>query len=653
LITTFTRSQLRALQLRHLDDLLPLVPGLDVVDANWGGLILNQGLQNTMLFLSNGVPLVNGLNNFRALGRDFRASLVHVDRVELVRGPGAVVWGQNAFLGTINLITDIPTRRAPTLDGGVLAGTLRTEELWARGGQNRGLYAFTASVSAGRRVGPSSRVVDSPQAVVGVNPVPFGNGGTANPAPDDYLDVQLRVAIAEQLELAIQNLTSDYQFEISPFGPLLDRGQGGYWRKTHRLYSVVGTRELYQGDGARLVGRAQLSRYEYFSDENFAVQPLWPDGPAPAPGGRDLRNGLRSLQGNSDPRVSNQLDARVDHEVERAPWSNHLSVGLGLLLLQTPVSLATLAGIVEEPTVEVESFGARRFTTLSAYALDQMTIASGVVLSAGTRLRIDRPYEPGGDWRITPSFQGGVALKRGAFGAKAIYAEGFRPPDAVQLYSQVGTRGNPQLVPEYAREIAAEVAFAATPDVNVRAGGNLTRVTDRIVLRPVFGDPMFAQEPINSGKFDIASGYVAVDLVTSGAPSATTFDGLASYHTTALAEPDDAAPTPIARHTAALALVWRPLADLSMFVRGSFASPRRLRVLTNDNPEASLKTLPTLRSALGVTLTNVVVGADLEIAIDNQLLIERDAPYQLDGSVTRLVERRRGTELFATLRYQK
>ena len=40
-------------QIRSLDDLFPLVPGVDVVDANWGGLLVNQGLANTLLFLAD------------------------------------------------------------------------------------------------------------------------------------------------------------------------------------------------------------------------------------------------------------------------------------------------------------------------------------------------------------------------------------------------------------------------------------------------------------------------------------------------------------------------------------------------------------------------------------------------------------------------
>ena len=90
-----------------------------------------------------------------------------------------------------------------------------------------------------------------------------------------------------------------------------------------------------------------------------------------------------------------------------------------------------------------------------------------------------------------------------------------------------------------------------------------------------------------------------------------------------------------------------------MFVRGAFSSPRTLVVRTADDPAKSTKTSPTVLSAVGVTLSNVFANTDLEIAIDNPLLLEHDAPYRLDGATVPLVERRRGTEVFATLSYKR
>src|SRR5262249_19752878 len=271
-------------------------------------------------------------------------------------GPGAVVWGRNAFLGVVNVISEAPIRREPSVEAGVTIGSLDTEELWARASQNRGSYGFSASIDVGRRVGPVSEVPDSPQAVLGVSPIPFGNGGTTAPRPDLWLDVMVRVAVAKRIEAIVQNHTSNVQFEISPRGPLLDPGQGGFWEKTHRLYALSATQPLYDTLCTHVALRGQASRYEFYSWENFAVQPLWPDGPAPAdPTMQDFRLGLRSLQGNHHPRVANQLDVRLTSDYE-GNFTSHFTGGVGVLDLRTPDSLATLTSIAQDPATQNVSF---------------------------------------------------------------------------------------------------------------------------------------------------------------------------------------------------------------------------------------------------------------------------------------------------------
>ena len=72
-----------------------------------------------------------------------------------------------------------------------------------------------------------------------------------------------------------------------------------------------------------------------------------------------------------------------------------------------------------------------------------------------------------------------------------------------------------------------------------------------------------------------------------------------------------------------------------------------------EDPAATRKTSPTILSAVGATLSNVFANTDLEISIDNPFLLAHDAPYRLDGAPVPLVERRSGTEIFATLRYSR
>jgi len=662
LVTTFTRSQLRALNIRNLNELLPFVPGFDVVDASWGGLVTNQGLPNSLLIMSDGIPLVNGLNNFRWLDRDYRTSMAHISKIEVVRGPGSVLWGRNAFLGVINLISEPNVRREASVDAGVTIGSLDTEELWGRFSQNRGLYTVTASIDVGRRVGPTIDVPASPPAVFGYSPALFGNGGKTSPEADLWFDTHLRLSIDKRLELIFQNQTNDTKYEISPRGPLLEPGHPGYWEKTHRLYALVGTQPVYEDEEYLVTAKASVSRYEYYSWESFAVQPAWPtpDPPTNPADMRDYTLGVRSLQGNREPRVANQAEVRglVDFD---GNFENHFTLGLNVQGIRTPNSLATVVGIDETPAVDNISFRRKHALSFSAFALEEWVPLEGFGVSAGARVQRDGVPDGINDkqWSTQASAQGGIVYAREPFGAKLVFAQGFRPPDAVSLYSTVGTKGNKDLEPERSNELAAELDVDILPELKLRIGGNITRISKQVVLQPL--DPAtnngFLYTPVNRGRIDLRSGFLQLQLAAS-----KFIDATATYHLTSL---DESAPMEIAdsnprgrgiafpQHTGSFAVVWRPMRDLTAFGRGSFASSRHLHVLTAVDPSTYRVTKPSIRTVVGVSLANAIGPLDLDLYVDNPLFLTYEAPYQVEGAVAGLVERRRATEAFATLRYEK
>ena len=78
-----------------------------------------------------------------------------------------------------------------------------------------------------------------------------------------------------------------------------------------------------------------------------------------------------------------------------------------------------------------------------------------------------------------------------------------------------------------------------------------------------------------------------------------------------------------------------------------------MHVATASDPDKTVKTDPTIRMVLGASLADVIGEADLELSVDNPFRLEHDVPYRLDGSVAGLIERRRGTEVFASLRYER
>jgi|AMFO01.1.fsa_nt_gi Outer membrane receptor proteins, mostly Fe transport len=119
-----TEATIRERGYRNLLDLLEDLPGFDVQRnageniyarvAQWGA----EGI-NRFLILLNGHRIGAPAGEYVAIGDNF--PLLQARRVEILYGPAAAVFGADAFVGVINIITD-DERLAQGFNLGVLAG---------------------------------------------------------------------------------------------------------------------------------------------------------------------------------------------------------------------------------------------------------------------------------------------------------------------------------------------------------------------------------------------------------------------------------------------------------------------------------------------------------------------------------------------------
>jgi iron complex outermembrane receptor protein len=113
----------------NIPDLLRMVPGLDVAQINgntWAISARGFNLQfaNKLLVLIDGRAVYTPL--FGGVYWDTQdLPLEDVERIEVIRGPGATVWGANAVDGVINIITK---KAADTHGGLVVAGSGNVEQ---------------------------------------------------------------------------------------------------------------------------------------------------------------------------------------------------------------------------------------------------------------------------------------------------------------------------------------------------------------------------------------------------------------------------------------------------------------------------------------------------------------------------------------------
>ncbi len=86
-----------------LADLLSMEPGFLMLPRGQGSVPYLRGMPDSILFLYDGVPMTQGgTRNLDFLDREL--SLKGVKRVEIIRGPGSVLWGADAFAGIVNIV---------------------------------------------------------------------------------------------------------------------------------------------------------------------------------------------------------------------------------------------------------------------------------------------------------------------------------------------------------------------------------------------------------------------------------------------------------------------------------------------------------------------------------------------------------------------
>jgi iron complex outermembrane receptor protein len=127
-ITSLSRDEIHRQGITLLPDALRMVPGLDVARANgpnWG--ISSRGFNtqhaNKLLVLIDGRSVYTPM--FGGVYWDVQDVMMEdLDRIEVIRGPGATLWGANAVNGVIN----VTSRDARETQGTLVSTAFGTEE---------------------------------------------------------------------------------------------------------------------------------------------------------------------------------------------------------------------------------------------------------------------------------------------------------------------------------------------------------------------------------------------------------------------------------------------------------------------------------------------------------------------------------------------
>jgi vitamin B12 transporter len=474
-ITVIDRRMIEERGYATLAEALTAVPGLRIVQAGSSGQPATAFVRGTnsnhVLVLRDGVPVndpstPNGLFNF---GNDL---LDDVERIEIVRGPLAGLYGSSAIGGVINMIT---RRGTGAFNGAAEAGggTQRTVRGSAfAGGETRGAQGALDGMLAGGSISTRGSNIVPPRVAtsVGERDQQTAQAITANLGATIGKDTRLGlIARYRRNEASLDNIGS-------AFGTIIDdRDQSS----RNEMATLQGTATTLLLDGRWRTG---VSLARIADDRRF-----------------------RNLPDSADPTLQSD-DNRYQGWRTDLQWNNALK-------LPAPAGFSNAAATFgvqhtrDEAEVRVRSsssFGpfdqdvdARTHTT-GGYVGLQGTVLDRLDLSGGVRYDDPRDFEDQTTWRI-----GGVwrlPIPVVPLRVSAAYGTGFRTPT---LFDRFGTdgfgyQGNPNLRPEKSRGweggLAADIDGGVLGVVTLSSTYFYSRIRDLIVTE---FSPVYTQ--VNSG----------------------------------------------------------------------------------------------------------------------------------------------------------
>jgi outer membrane cobalamin receptor len=152
-VTVLGRDELLASGARDLSEVLLRVPGfqlgVDVSSAVGAGFRGLWGHEGKILYLVDGIEMNDLSYGTFPLAQHLK--LEQLERIEIIRGPGSALYGGNAELAVVNVVTRAATVQGGGLSatGGLLSGTPSAGALSAAAGGAQGGVRFGATASVG------------------------------------------------------------------------------------------------------------------------------------------------------------------------------------------------------------------------------------------------------------------------------------------------------------------------------------------------------------------------------------------------------------------------------------------------------------------------------------------------------------------------
>lgn len=498
--TIITADEIRNMGARNLLDVLKMVPGLGLSITEFGGNMIEvRGIRSSLgekiLVMIDGHSLNKNIFGSALYRTAATLPMENVKQVEVVRGPGSALYGNSAFVATINIIT----RNAEEIDGLELKGGGGNFDSWKTnlvGGKViNDKLSVVASLDHQQTKG--SRLTVEADTLTGT---PYSKAPGLTDLYSKQTDAFLKVGYGD-LSFRGQYLTKKQGMNVGIVSALTDDSSKSlvesYWGELAynlKLTDDVSTNlKLY---------------YDYFEqDPTMKIYPngflgLFPNGMIGKPLVKNRTIG-GEIQVDWDMFKGNHLIAGVSFEEMRQYDVKQLGNF-------NPLTGAPLASVQE---VANWNKNATR-QIFAAYLQDEWQLLEQVNLTTGLR------YDHYSDFGNTVNPKVGLVwsfLENADL--KLLYGQAFRAPNFVELYNinNATVVGNPNLKPEKIQTYEAGVAWRLNRYFAANLNYFFSAINDQISWVPstVSGQPAVNA---NIGKTETqgvelgANGAVGTDL---------------------------------------------------------------------------------------------------------------------------------------------
>ncbi|HEX5756885.1 MAG TPA: TonB-dependent receptor [Arenimonas sp.] len=483
-VSVFTAADFRRMGARDLRDVLRRVPGFELGIRSFGyaefgmrGVITDNS--EKVLILLDGLPVNEHLEGsgtivFADLPLD------NIERIEVMRGPGSALYGTNAFVGVISLISRSPGRESLSVTA--RGGSFGHAEGSVRASGSRGGFRYSGFLHALRSDGDGPRIpVDAlqirndPPWFAPIN-APISLAGSDRGRVDWHRDTWIA-----QAQMAMGN----WSFQALA----LDARKGPY------IGTVFAINENSQAHPQQI--QAELA-YSWQLTERWTLQPrlhwrryiadnLWNSFPEgyriPDSGGGDITY----IHGQFDRQGATQQTRGIELKSTAAPRPGHtLVAGVAYedQLLYDVVNQTNVPGYGPERMVDAGPIllGEPRRSLFTAYVQHQWQALPQLGITSG--LRLDRYNDAGTS--LTPRFAA-VWNASEQLTLKALYGEGFRAPTFAEsyLFAYGGfARGNAANTPETIRTSELVAIYRLGQRLLWQGNVYRSRISDLLQLVP-------------------------------------------------------------------------------------------------------------------------------------------------------------------------